>query len=191
MGGGLCLWQEMSKYQWARLALSILAVHLSTPQHVQQPLSPSSAWKGDTGHSLVGFIFVTPLDVLAVCCSEHAWNPCINFRLKLSHTCIGRIKSDQAEIALKGVNILTKLLLSVAMLTRSATLRLLSGSDKWTSQASLGCLLGDWPREIPSTLWLWVSIYSRVSRCQTMRELRTVLDGWMGLGNCLLRMWKM
>lgn len=48
----------------------------------------------------------------------------------LSHTYTGKIKSDRAEIALKGVNILTELLFSVVMLTWSATLSLLSGSNK-------------------------------------------------------------
>lgn len=68
-------------------------------------------------------------------------------RQTLSHAYTGKIKSDQAEIALKGVNILTKPLFSVVMLTGSATLSLLSGSDKRTSQASLGCLWGTGPRK--------------------------------------------
>lgn len=47
----------------------------------------------------------------------------------LSRTYAEQIKSDQAEIALKGVNILTKFLRKDARLTSPATFNLVSGSD--------------------------------------------------------------
>lgn len=31
--------------------------------------------------------------------------------------------------------------------------------------------MGDWPWEIPFTLWLWVSIYGGVSRCQNNERI--------------------
>lgn len=48
----------------------------------------------------------------------------------LSHTHSEQVKSDQAEIFLKGVDILAKILRKVATLPRPAAFNPLSGSDK-------------------------------------------------------------
>lgn len=106
----------------------------------------------------------------------------------LSHTHSEQIISDQAEIALKGVNILTKFLLKAATLSSSATLNLLSGLDQWARQWSFGHLTRPWPWEAPFTLLLWISIRGRGELpTETVGQRQAILNGWLGLGNCLFR----